>query len=164
MEDKIFKIKSGKVELNEHCFTIPWLNALNKYEPAIHAFSYVKYFTELVGPYSDYEESEKSKRLLKDFPGNYKPTDPEIAEAITQLQDYWKNRVVLRHFNSVRVLVNKLSDYAESVILSDDNITSTQRLVKDCVKTIKDFQSAEQAIEEELLKSRGSKKIAYDIK
>lgn len=168
MEDRIFDIENGKVVISKNTLLIPWLNVIvEKYKSNINALCYVKYFTDIVGPYSDFSDEVKTSELLKDFPGDYNITDIEITEAIEKLQLRWKNETTLRHFNSVRRLVNKFSDYADSVILDDgketNNITSAKSIVKDCLKTIKDFRNMEKIVQEEILKTRGNKEVAYDL-
>ena len=94
-------------------------------------------------------------------------TDLEICEAITRLEEVWRAETSLRFFNSCRIGVNKLSNYLEHVILTDSkeekNIADVQRLIDKCLKTIKDFRSMEKIVEEEVLKTRGNKEIAYDL-
>ena len=169
MEDKIFDIENGKIVINQHCLLIPWLKAIiDEYKEPINALCYVKYYSDIVGPYSDFGDDIKKEELLKDFPGEYSPEDLVIIEAIDKLQERWKYETTLRHFSSVRRLVNKFSDYADSVILDDgkdtNNIASAQRIVKDCLKTVKDFRSIEKVVQEDILKTRGNKEVAYDLK
>ena len=168
MTDKIFEVENGKVILNENVLLIPFLKKIvDKYEDYINALTYLKFYTEITGPYSDFDNEVKSERLLKDFPGDYKITDLEMCEAINRLEEVWRSETSLRFFYSCRIGVNKLSNYLENVILTDDkenkNIADVQKLIDKCLKTIKDFRNMEKIVEEEVLKTRGNKEIAYDL-
>lgn len=167
MKDNIFDIVNSKVVINENVLLIPWLKAIEeKYDNVIHALCYCHYFTFVNGPYYTYPEDVRQDKLLKDFPGDYKITDKEICDAINNLHDIRvKYNTVIRYWDSCKILLEKLSDYNQTVILDDGkegNMTHVQRNMDKLGQNIKSYTSATKIMEEEQSKARGQTKRGYD--
>ena len=165
--NRIFDIVSTKVVINENILLIPWLKVIKEtYKEYINAFCYIHYYTDPTGAYYVYEEDIRKEKLLKDFPGDYKPTDKIIANAIKELYDRRVlNNTIIRHWSSCKSLLDKFSAYADSVILDDTkdgNMAHAQRILDKIEKNMKMFISATKLMEEEQAKTRGNRKRAYD--
>lgn len=167
MKDKIFDIVSNKVVVNENVLLIPWLKAIkDKYSDYMNALSYCHYFTDPHSPYYTYEETVRQEKLLQDYPGDYKVTDKEITDALNELYNIRiKYNTIVRHWESCKNLLDKFSDYADSVILDDSkegNMAHAQRILDKLDKNMENFRKATKAMEEEVNKKRGSQNTGYD--
>lgn len=168
MKDKIFEIENGKVVINENILLIPYLKAIvDKYEDYINALSFVKFYTDISGPYSDFDEEAKRLKLVEDFPGDYKPTDLEMCVAMERLEEVWRKEPTLHFFHACRTAIRKMANYMENVQITDDkenkNVGDVQKTLDKCLTTIRNFRNTEKLIEEEVLKTRGNKEISYDL-
>lgn len=166
MKDRIFDIQDKTVLINENVLLIPELKALvDKYEQPVLALAYCYYMTSPSSPYSEYEEDLKEEMLLADYKGDYNKTDLEIANAINKLTEMYKTTVV-NYYLSIKKLVDKLATYASTVLVDDSketgNIQHVLKMVKECGAVITQFKKLEKEKDEELLKTRGNRKLAYD--
>lgn len=163
----IFEIRDGKVVINENVLLIPRLKAVHEaYEDNIQALSYCHFMTHPASPYRNDDEEFQSELIYKEFPGTYKPVDKVICQAIEWLEA--RNLTTTRKFYIAnKKLVEKLSAYAETVILDDSkdtgNIAHAMRLIEKCGKIIDEFRKLEKRHDEDMRKSRTNAKIAYDL-
>lgn len=166
--NKIFDIEEGKVVISPDVLNIPWLRCIvDKYEYHMAALNYVHYMTDPISSYFNLGELERSDKLLKDFPGDYKKTDLEICNAVSNLLDLRVNNdPIIRLKNAAQILLNKISIHCESVILSDGregNMGDALKVLEKADKYATNFMGLSKKAEETLKKGRGGVELAYDI-
>lgn len=163
---KIFDIENGRVIINPHCLLIPELKALRENYEGIEVFCYVAFlFKETIdNPYGNLEKDIRKEVLLKDFPGAYRPSDELVCKAIDKLQDLYETPIT-KYFKQVRGLLEKVGNYAATVIIDDGkegNMTHVLKIIKEVGMVAKQFADAEKVKLEDELKGKGGKALAYD--
>ena len=166
--NKIFDIEDGKVVISTDVLNIPWLKCIvEKYELPMAALNFVHYMTDPVSSYFNLGEDERSDKLLKDFPGDYKVTDLEINEAIAELIHLRVNSdPIIRLKVASQTLLNKVSRHCETVILSDGkegNMADALRVLEKADKYAANFMGLSAKVEEKLKKGRGGINLSYDL-
>jgi ABC-type Fe3+-hydroxamate transport system substrate-binding protein len=162
---EIFDIQDGRVVVNPNVLLIPELRDV--YEAyGLNAIAYLYYKTSvsIKNPYRTIPEDERDEVLLRDFPGAYEPTDDLIANAVLKLDSF--KPTVVRYYESVKSLVERLSTWANTVVIDDTKEGNMNYILKmiEKVGTVADnFQRAEKAVIETEQKTRGNQKIAYDL-
>jgi len=166
MQDRIFTIENNQVVINENCLLIPELKAVvDNYEKPVPALAYVYYMTSIVNPYSELDKDFKQEQILKDYPGDYKPTDEIIIKALDKC-DMLYEKAIIKYYESIKGLIYKLQKYNDTVIIDDSketgNIQHVLKMVEKCGQVIIQFKKAEKERDQELLKTRGNHELAYD--
>lgn len=166
---EIFDIENGKVVITPITLLVPELKAIHdNYAQPIQVLAYIAFMRSISkkNPYRDVPEEDREAMLLRDFPGDYKPTDHLIAEAFNKIDALEPS--VIRFFRSVKGLVDKLSVYCDSVLLDDSkdgNLTNVLRIVKEAKTTIITFSQAEEEVAAQLqLGPANKKQVAYDLR
>jgi hypothetical protein len=161
---EIFEIDNRKVEISPNVLKVPELKALiEHYAEPIPPLSYVAYMTDptVKNPYGNILEESRKDVLLKDFPGDYLPTDEVICRAMEKLE-LLNDTVLNKYYRQVRTLVSRLGNWAENVIIDDTregNMAHVLRTIKEVGTVAKQFAEAEQLKLEEEGKRRSNKKV-----
>lgn len=162
---EVFDIQDGRVIINPNILLIPELKEVYEaYGLNAIAFLYYKTSVSTKNPYRTLPEEERDEVLLRDFPGDYHPTDDTIANAILKLESFKPTAV--RYYESIKSLVERLSTWANTVVIDDTKEGNMNYILKmiEKVGTVADnFQKAEKAVLESEQKTRGNQKIAYDL-
>lgn len=167
--DKIFDIENERVVINENCLLIPELSVIAEaYGGDINPFCYVHYMTDLNSPYYYSDKDFQSELVYKSFPGNYKPTDKIICDAVNFLYDYRvKRNTIIRLWEAGKAMVDKLADYLLTTEIDDSresgNITNILRTIEKIDKTIANFTKLEKAKLEQEAATRGNQELGYDL-
>lgn len=163
---KIFDIENGRVIINPNCLLIPELKALRENYEGIEVFCYVGFMADpaIENPYGNLEEEIRKEVLLKDFSGDYKPSDELVCKAINKLQELFETPIT-KYFKQVRGLLEKVGNYAATVIIDDGkegNMGHVLKIIKEVGMVAKQFADAEKVKLENELKGKGGKALAYD--
>lgn len=167
MKDKIFEIVNNNVILNENTLLIPELAIIKTTYPDdyLAAYTYIHYMSTPLSPYEDLEEDERKFEIKKDYPGSYNATDKVIVEAIRKCKFLYKSTTE-NFWEACKKGVEKLTVYMNGVIINDSkedgNIQHVRGILKECGKTIKEFEVLEKARQDKVNRLRGSNKLGYD--
>jgi hypothetical protein len=156
---EMFDINEGRVVISPVTLLVPEFKAVHEHYNDINVFCYIAFRTSMspTNIYRDVEEDKIDETLMRDFPGNYKPTDDLVVAAL------------VRYYRSIKDLVDKLAAYASNAIVDDSkegNITHLIKLVEKANSIILTFMKAEKDIESILPtigKASNKKKLAYDL-
>jgi hypothetical protein len=163
----VFTVENGKVVLNLNCLLVPELKIVSeKYKGDLNPFTFIHYMTHADSPYKEYEEAAKIQLLYKEYPGKYKVTDLEIINAIDRLKAFYDSDTILRLYNSVKVLADKMAIYAETMIITDSkddsNVQHGMRLLEKITPIMRQLRDARAIRDEEINKTRGKVELSYD--
>ena len=162
---EVFDIKDGKVIVNPNVLLIPELNLVYEaYGTPALAYLYYRTSVSIKNPYRHLPEEEKDLTLTRDFPGSYKVTDELICNALIKLESF--EPTIVRYYKSIKHLVDRLSNWANTVVIDDSKEGNMNYILKmiEKIGTVTDnFQKAEKAVVEMEQKTRGNQKIAYDL-
>lgn len=164
---KIFDLVNDKVVLNENVLLIPELKVVSDKYEGLEVFSYIHYMTHDESPYNNLDNDERSDYVFNDYKGDYHPDDLEVVLAMEKLEELYSTPVK-RFYKAQRAMMDKIAVYLENVQIDDDprqgNTASVARFVEKADKILQNYLKSQQAREEELVKSIGNRKIAYDQK
>lgn len=165
---EMFDIHEGRVVISPVTLLVPEFKAVHEHYKDINVFCYIAFRTSMspTNIYRDVEQDRIDEALLKDFPGEYKPTDDLVVAALEKI--YSLEPSVVRYYRSIKDLVDKLAAYASNAIVDDSkegNITHLIKLVEKANSVIITFMKAEKDIESILptVGKANKKKLAYDL-
>jgi hypothetical protein len=164
----IFKIENGSIVLDVNILTVPEFKAvIDNYEDHLKIFSIIHHYFHPDSSYFNLDDDEKLSILLKDFKGDFEFTDLMISEAFNKMQMFVEAETTERYFRSTKRAVEKLSNYLDTVIISDSkefgNIQHVMKSIENAGKVIESFKKLENARNESMKKQRGNKLTTWDI-
>lgn len=159
-------MEDGKVVLNFNCLSVPELKRVWERYQTVLPFEFAYHMVHPASPYSDLERSLREEEVTLAFMSGFHKEDIEIIEMLEVLKKMWVTPI-MRYYESVKTLVDKLAVYNENVLLDDSketgNMTHVLKIVKECGTAIETFNKARKTRDAEVLKLRGKTQGAYDI-
>lgn len=163
---KIFDVEDGLVRLTTESLLIPEIKAVvKKYKDKhLDVIAYCEFLKNPNSPYSNLQEDEKDA-MLKDAYlskhniGSYEIPIVELCEFLTTVYV----TPVVRLFRAAVILSDKVSQWAETVNVTDANdVKQAREYLTKMPEMLKSLKAAIKEKDEESSRARGNKKVSYD--
>ena len=172
---KVLTIKENRVIVNEVVLVVPAFRKLYDYyvnkddvngvNNAISAFTYLHFMYDPESPHLFLHEDFRRERVIKDCPGDYNPSfDLPLVEAADKMKELCETPTQ-RYLQSLKVAMDNVGDYlrtAQVVGGKDGNLANIQQIQNNASITINNFNAVDAAFRQEVVKRKGSSKIAID--
>ncbi len=154
MIPKILELEEGRIKITENAFMMPELKAIiDKYDMAAEPYlAYVHFMTHPESSYNNLEDEEKKETIIYDViqtVGDFDIYEPLLKKAITKMEVLYTTRK-RRYYNNLCTLMDKVNDYVQTAVVTDENLSDITKAFKEAGLTMKSFAEAEKQIDEEL--------------
>lgn len=163
---RLFDVENGVVVPSEHTYTIKQFADLRDKYPA-NVFAYIFYmsYEGEQNPYFNIETDSKKDLIIKDLKIDYNVDSQDIKEAIAKAVSLYETPTK-RLYNTMKVAVDKISDYMMKTALSGGRDGNFDEFIKATTNFEKIASSYEERLDklrkEESVQVRGKIKVAYD--
>lgn len=159
----LFTIENNKLALHQSIFIVPEFKLLWDDKQDL---DYFKAIHLMYHPRSEYANltPEKRQEIIKEELSNVDFTDAYYELASQKYQELVVTPST-RFFNSQRTLIEKLTNYCETVEITDNkdgNLAHIMRILKEGENHLKAYRAVETAYLEELISSKGNAETGYD--
>ena len=166
MIPKILEYEEGRLRVTENAFMLPEIKCiLDKYDSNAEPYlAYIHHMTHPESSYINIEEDEKRETIIYDViqtVGDFDIEEPMLDAGVKRLEELYMTRT-RKYFTNISKLMDKVGAYADTALVSDENLADVNRTLKDVGATMKSFKEAEKQIDEELKTKMKGKNVLGD--